>query len=101
MLLNENLLNKNKLYIVGVSGGCDSMALLDVLRIKGYRVLVAHVNYNYRDDTDIDYEVVSEYCAKYGIAFYYKEFHHDNHQRKDHYHNNHSNKYILEKDLAF
>lgn len=76
MLLNENLLNKNKLYIVGVSGGCDSMALLDVLRMKGYRVLVAHVNYNYRDDTDIDYEVVSEYCAKYGIAFYYKEFHH-------------------------
>ena len=47
MLLNENLLNKNKLYIVGVSGGCDSMALLDVLRIKGYRVLVAHVNYNF------------------------------------------------------
>jgi tRNA(Ile)-lysidine synthase len=75
MKLNEQLLNKESLYVIGVSGGCDSMCLLDILRIKGYRLLVAHVNYNYRHDSYIDYELVSNYCAEYGIPFYYKSFH--------------------------
>lgn len=28
----EKLLDFNKLYVVGVSGGCDSMALLDIMQ---------------------------------------------------------------------
>lgn len=73
--MNEQLLNKKAYYVIGVSGGCDSMYLLDSLREKGYHLLVAHVNYNYRHDSYIDYELVSDYCATYGIPFYYKEFH--------------------------
>lgn len=73
--IDESLLDKSKLYVIGVSGGCDSMALLDILRQRGYSLLVAHVNYNFRNDTDIDYDVVCDYCAKYGLAFYYKQFH--------------------------
>lgn len=80
MKINEQYLDKDKLYVIGVSGGCDSMTLLDVLRSKNYKLLVAHVNYNFRDDTDQDYEVVSEYCAKYGIPFFYKQFHHDDYK---------------------
>ncbi len=75
MKINEQLLNKNEYYVIGVSGGCDSMFLLDTLRKKGYHILVAHVNYNLRHDSYVDYELVSEYCAKYGLPFYYKEFH--------------------------
>ena len=71
---DETLLKKDSLYVVGVSGGCDSMALLDILRQQDYKVLVAHVNYNFRHDTDIDYKVVSEYCEKYNIQFFYKQF---------------------------
>ena len=77
MKINEQLLDKNAYYVIGVSGGCDSMFLLDTLRKKNYHLLVAHVNYNLRHDSYVDYELVSEYCAEYGIPFYYKEFHHD------------------------
>ena len=34
-MLNESLLDKKKRYLVGVSGGVDSMALLDMLVKKG------------------------------------------------------------------
>ena len=77
MKINEQLLNKKAYYVIGVSGGCDSMFLLDTLRRKNYHLLVAHVNYNLRYDSYVDYELVSEYCAQYGIPFYYKEFHTD------------------------
>ncbi len=75
MNVNEALLNKEKCYIVGVSGGCDSMYLLDCLRQKGYNVLVAHVNYNYRYDSYVDFQLVRDYCRRYAIPFYYREFH--------------------------
>lgn len=75
MEINEKLLNHQKYYVIGVSGGCDSMFLLDILREKGYHLLVAHVNYHYRHDSDEDYELVSDYCSRYGIPFYYKQFH--------------------------
>ena len=75
--MNEQLLNKTSYYVIGVSGGCDSMCLLDTLREKGYHLLVAHVNYNYRHDSDVDYELVSDYCSTHGLPFYYKEFHED------------------------
>ena len=78
--IDETLLDKNHLYVVGVSGGCDSMALLDSLNKKGYRLFVAHVNYNFRHDTDIDYRVVSEYCKKYNIRFFYKQFYKEDYE---------------------
>lgn len=79
--MNVQLLNKSLYYVIGVSGGCDSMYLLDTLRSQGYRLLVAHVNYNYRHDSYIDYELVCDYCATYGIPFYYKEFHSEDYHR--------------------
>ena len=73
--MNFQLLNKDYYYVIGVSGGCDSMYLLEQLRQRGYKLLVAHVNYNFRYDSYLDYELVYEYCANYGIPFYYKSFH--------------------------
>lgn len=71
-MLNKSLLDKNKTYLLGVSGGPDSMALLDMMH--EYHVLVAHVNYNLRNDTEEDYRVVHDYCEKHCIPFFYKEF---------------------------
>ena len=79
--MNEKILDKTSYYVIGVSGGCDSMYLLDQLRIKGYHLLVAHVNYNYRHDSYLDYELVMDYCAEYGLPFYYKEFHSDDYHK--------------------
>ena len=57
----KKLLNFNKLYVVGVSGGCDSMALLDIMQKKGYRMVVCHVNYHLRNDSDLDQKTVEDY----------------------------------------
>ena len=84
--VNLELLDCSKYYVIGVSGGCDSMYLLDTLRKKGYHLLVAHVNYNYRHDSYVDYELVSDYCATYGIPFYYKAY-----QPKDYHQGNFQN----------
>ena len=51
-MLEERLLDHQATYIVGVSGGCDSMALLDLLVTHHYHVIVAHVNYQLRNDTE-------------------------------------------------
>lgn len=73
-------------YIVGVSGGCDSMCLLDILHKEGYQVIVCHVNYQLRpkEETDIDYTIVKNYCTLHNIPFYYKkveEYQKDNFQQ--------------------
>ena len=71
-MLNTSLLDKKKKYLLGVSGGPDSMALLDMMH--EYSICVAHVNYNLRNDTEEDYKVVHDYCKAHNIPFYYKEF---------------------------
>lgn len=72
--MNKSLLDHTKLYIVGVSGGSDSMYLLDNLYKDHYHIIVAHVNYHYRYDSDEDYQLVRDYCYQYAIPFYYREF---------------------------
>lgn len=69
----EKLLDLNQLYVVGVSGGCDSMALLDNMYKKGFKIVVCHVNYHLRDDSDLDQETVLQYCSKYQIPCYVRE----------------------------
>lgn len=75
-MLNETMLSKEKKYVIGVSGGPDSMALLDMLRKKGYQMIVCLVNYHKRLDSDLDYEVVKDYCIQHQIPLAYKEIFH-------------------------
>lgn len=67
------MLSKNKKYVIGVSGGPDSMALLDMLHHEGYHLIACLVNYHKREDSDLDYEVVQEYCLKNNLVLTYKE----------------------------
>ena len=49
--------------MVAVSGGSDSLALLDILRRKNeYTLIAAHVNYNYRESASRDEFIVKKYC---------------------------------------
>ena len=58
----EKILNQQHFYVLAVSGGPDSMLLLDNLRQKGYRLAVAHVNYHKRKESDQDEKLVKKYC---------------------------------------
>ena len=57
--------------LVAVSGGSDSMALLDMLVKKNkYRVIVAHINYHYRDSANRDQKIVEKYCKTNNLKYY-------------------------------
>lgn len=57
-------------YILAVSGGVDSMALLDILAKKpGLELIVAHFNHGIRADSAKDEQLVRKTAQKYGLAF--------------------------------
>lgn len=56
--------------IVACSGGPDSMALLDMLRVAGKDLLCAHVNYHLRQEANAESALVQRYCARYQIPLY-------------------------------
>lgn len=60
-------LAKSKLYIIGVSGGPDSLFLLDNLRRAEYRIIVAHVNYKKRIESDQDENLIKVYCKNHSL----------------------------------
>ncbi|HET8670317.1 MAG TPA: tRNA lysidine(34) synthetase TilS [Candidatus Saccharimonadales bacterium] len=63
-------------YVVAVSGGVDSMVLLDVLsKMNGVDVIVAHFEHGIREDADEDRKLVGAAAAHYGLAFVYERGH--------------------------
>jgi tRNA(Ile)-lysidine synthetase-like protein len=68
--LNENLLDKSKSYLVAVSFGPDSMALLFSLLNLGYQVEVAHVNYHQRDVSDFEQAQLEQVCLQHDIPLH-------------------------------
>lgn len=63
-------LSKSEKYLLGVSGGSDSMMLLDLCAKQGFNVVVAHVNYKHRPTADRDENIVKDYCDKHNIKVY-------------------------------
>lgn len=61
--------DKKKRWVIGVSGGGDSMALLDMCRLAGMQVIAAHMNYQKRESAQRDMQGVQDYCQTYGIPF--------------------------------
>ena len=65
--------DKEEKYAVGVSGGPDSMVLLDLLRKAGYHLVVCHYNYQVRQTANRDQKIVEDYCHKFAIKLYLKK----------------------------
>lgn len=80
IIQNQLIENHDKL-IVAVSGGPDSMCLLDALyRLKdefcckekiNYQLIVAHVNHMIRKEADAEQIYVETYCKERNIPFFY------------------------------
>lgn len=61
-------------YVVAVSGGVDSIALLHMLqRQPGIRLTVAHLDHGIRDDSVQDRKLVQSAAQDYGLPFVYHE----------------------------
>jgi tRNA(Ile)-lysidine synthase len=60
-------------YIVAVSGGVDSVVLLNLLiKQKDVELVVAHLDHGIRTDSVKDRRFVAELAQKYGLRFVYK-----------------------------
>lgn len=73
-----NLINTGDKIVLGVSGGPDSIAMLDILRqLKSemkFEIYVVHINHSIRgEDADEDEEYVKNYCRKYEIECFTKK----------------------------
>ena len=87
-MLEEKILNTITKYkmiesgdsiVIGVSGGPDSMCLLQALiQIKekkklNYKIYVAHINHGLRKEAEGETKYVQDFCAKNNIECFVKK----------------------------
>lgn len=69
-ILEHQLLAEGSKVIVGVSGGADSVALLDILYSLKYECIVAHCNFHLRgEESNRDAFFVEELCERYKLKY--------------------------------
>jgi len=74
-LIEELQIPLNSHILVAVSGGIDSVALLDLLHNAGLKTGVAHANFQLRgNESDREEFFVKSLADKYGLPFYSQRF---------------------------
>ncbi|MBR2787030.1 MAG: tRNA lysidine(34) synthetase TilS [Clostridia bacterium] len=70
------LIEEGDIIVIGVSGGPDSMCLLNILNVLSealnIKVIVAHINHLIREEAEEETRYVQKYCAKIGVECYVK-----------------------------
>lgn len=71
----EEKIEENDVVVLGLSGGPDSMCLLNVLKSlsKKVQIICCHVNHKTRVENKEEYEFVKKYLNKEGIPLEYYE----------------------------
>lgn len=70
-ITEHQLFDKETKLLLAVSGGGDSMAMLDILHAEGYYCEVAHVNFQLRgESSDADEALVSSVCEAKGLTLH-------------------------------
>jgi tRNA(Ile)-lysidine synthase len=71
----NSLLSSDSLYIVALSGGADSVALLRVLLLLGYHVEAAHCNFHLRgEESNRDEAFVADLCHRLDVSLHRAHF---------------------------
>ena len=67
----KSLLKDNDTIVIGLSGGPDSMCLLDVIKSlnKNIKIVCAHINHNIRKESFEEQKFIEDYCQKNELIF--------------------------------
>ncbi len=72
---DNHLFNQADTVLVGVSGGIDSVVLLDLLNKAGFALAIAHCNFRLRgDESDEDEHLVCELAKRYEAPLFKTSF---------------------------
>ena len=69
--IDDSLLNPK--IGLAVSGGIDSMVMLDIFRKTKYQITVLHFNHKWRKEATKDASLVESYCLRHDIDYIYGE----------------------------
>lgn len=71
----QGLLKKDQSVLVAISGGADSVGLLDVLLQAGYACIAAHCNFHLRgEESNRDEQFVRDLCARLNVPLHVVSF---------------------------
>ena len=71
----KELMNNSQLYLVALSGGADSVALLLALKKLGYNIEAAHCNFHLRgEESDRDEDFCKNLCRELDIKLHLAHF---------------------------
>ena len=65
----SNLEFNDQRYCISLSGGVDSMVLMDILYKLGKEIIAVHINYNNRTESKMEEDFLREYCESKNITF--------------------------------
>ena len=71
----QNLFHSSERILLAVSGGADSMLMLNLFTNAGFSIAVAHCNFRLRGvESDGDEQFVTDYCDRHNLTLYVKHF---------------------------
>lgn len=74
-IAHEQLLTSTDRLVLAVSGGCDSMVMLDLFHQMEHDFVVAHCNFKLRGaESDGDETFLRDYCGEHGIELFVQTF---------------------------
>ncbi len=74
LIANEcKQIDKSTNLIVSISGGVDSMVISWVLKKLGYNIILVHINYANRSDTDLEQNMVESWASYLGVKIFYRK----------------------------
>lgn len=84
-ITRHQLLHRDAPVVVGLSGGADSVALLDILSLLGYSCIAAHCNFHLRgNESQRDESFVATFASKKNIPYVKTDFDTGNYAAKKH-----------------